>query len=97
MSKQTKILCTLALLLALVIAFWSNVTEAAKICPDGKSYRRDLCKETREKADGSVEVYPQGKSYKRDETMVGKPQSDGSMRFCPKGKSYKRDECWVMK
>ena len=91
MSKQTKILCTLALLLALVIAFWSNVTEAAKICPDGKSYRRDLCKEIKDKSDGTREVYPVGKSYKRDETWVIKGD-----RMYPKGKSYKQNEVWEL-
>ena len=38
---------------------------AERICPEGKSYRRDLCYEVEETSRGK-RMCPEGKSYQRD-------------------------------
>lgn len=70
---------------------------AARLCPEGKSYDHEQCREVVEQADGTVEVYPVGKSHDSDQTVVGRRQADGSMRFCPKHQSHRSDLCWTVR
>lgn len=60
-----KTLLTLILILAVV-----TPATAERICPHGKSYKMDECKEVTRRKDGTVDIYPVGKSYKRDECWV---------------------------